>query len=605
MNKIPLYIFFTSLFLCCTQAPKIEVALDPLFRSVAAESSGIDFINELKENERQNFLSYPYFYNGGGVAIGDIDKDGLPDVYFTGNLVGDRLYLNRGELSFEDITLKAGIIKSNLWTTGVTMADVNNDGWLDIYVCRSGHGSFRNNLLYINQQNGKFKEQAKLYGLNDAGFSVQAHFFDYDLDGDLDMYLVNHSPRFFSNQEVLFSLKNNPNPSEADKLYRNMGSGATGQVKFEEISKEVGIQHFGFGLSASIGDYNQDGYPDIYVANDFFEPDCLYQNKGDGTFSNILKEAMGHTSFSSMGSDAADFNNDGRLDLMVCDMQAADNFRKKANMASMDTERFARMVAEGYYYQYMQNTLQMNSGTGRFSEIAELAGVSETDWSWGPLFFDMDNDGWKDLFVGNGIRRDIQYKDILYDLGKKVIDPETTKAMDLIDKFPVAKLKNFTFRNEGSLRFSNQSDLWGIDLEGFSTGSAYADLDRDGDLDLVLNNVDDLASIYENVSRQRDETSFIQIRLEGSQDNVYGIGADVKITTGNSHQYQYVQSSRGFQSAVEPLIHVGLGELDTIQEIEVRWPNGTLSILQDIAVNQLISYQTRKYHFFRTNPGVT
>ena len=469
------------------------------------------------------------------------------------------------------------------------MADVNNDGWLDIYVCRSGHGSFRNNLLYINQQNGKFKEQAKLYGLNDAGFSVQAHFFDYDLDGDLDMYLVNHSPRFFSNQEVLFSLKDNPNPSEADKLYRNMGSGATGQVKFEEISKEVGIQHFGFGLSASIGDYNQDGYPDIYVANDFFEPDCLYQNKGDGTFSNILKEAMGHTSFSSMGSDAADFNNDGRLDLMVCDMQAADNFRKKANMASMDTKRFARMVAEGYYYQYMQNTLQMNSGTGRFSEIAELAGLSETDWSWGPLFFDMDNDGWKDLFVGNGIRRDIQYKDILYDLGKKVIDPETTKAMDLIDKFPVAKLKNFTFRNEGNLRFSDQSDLWGIDLEGFSTGSAYADLDRDGDLDLVLNNVDDLASIYENVSRQRDETSFIQIRLEGSQDNVYGIGADVKITTGNSHQYQYVQSSRGFQSAVEPLIHIGLGEIDTLDEIEVRWPNGTLSILQDIAVNQLIT----------------
>ncbi|MEM9719814.1 MAG: VCBS repeat-containing protein [Bacteroidota bacterium] len=589
MKKIPIYILFLLWCVGCTELPQNELTFNPLFRSVSPEESGIDFANQLKENERQNFLSYPYFYNGGGVAIGDLNHDSLPDIYYTGNMVGDRLYLNQGQLTFKDVTISAGIIRSNLWTTGVTMADVNNDGWLDVYVCRSGHGSFRNNLLYINQQNGKFKEQAKLYGLNDAGFSVQAHFFDYDLDGDLDMYLVNHSPRFFSNQEVLFSLQNNPNPSEADKLYRNLGRGENGQIKFEEISKEAGITHFGFGLSASIGDFNQDGYPDIYVANDFFEPDRLYQNKGDGTFSNTLEGSMGHTSFSSMGSDAADINNDGLPDLMVCDMQAADNYRKKANMASMDTKRFARMLAEGYYYQYMQNTLQLNSGAGRFSEIAELAGVSETDWSWGPLFFDMDNDGWKDLFIGNGIRRDIQYKDILNDLGQKVYDPQTTQTMDLIDKFPVAKLKNYTFRNEGNLRFSNQSDRWGIDLEGFSTGSAYADLDRDGDLDLVLNNVDDLASIYENVSRQSEGTHYIQISLEGSQDNVYGIGAAIIITTGNSHQYQYVQSSRGFQSAVEPLIHFGLGDINTLDEIEVRWPNGTLSTLQDVAINQLIT----------------
>ena len=595
MDKIPIYLFFPFLIWGCSRAPSndSDIATDIHFKSVAAQHSGIDFVNQLKENERLNFLSYPYFYNGGGVAIGDVNQDNLPDIYFTGNMVGDRLYLNTGDLTFQDITIKAGITQGNLWTTGVTMADVNNDGWLDIYVCRSGNGSFRNNLLYINQQNGKFKEQAKLYGLNDAGYSVQAHFFDYDLDGDLDMYLVNHSPRFFSNQEALFSLKNNPNPSEADRLYQNMGRGEKGQIKFEEVSKTVGIDHFGFGLSASIGDFNQDGYPDIYVANDFFEPDCLYQNNQDGTFSNVLQEAMGHTSFSSMGSDVADVNNDGWPDLMVCDMQAADNYRKKANMASMDTERFARMIAEGYYYQYMQNTLQLNSGMGRFSEIAELAGVSETDWSWGPLFFDMDNDGWKDLFVGNGIRRDIQYKDILTDLGKKVYDPETTSAMDLIGKFPVARIKNYTFRNEGNLRFSNQSDEWGIDLEGFSTGGAYADLDRDGDLDLVLNNLEDPASIYENVSRQTKGGNYLQISLMGTDDNFYGLGAKVIAHIGEASQHLTLQTSRGFQSAVEPLFHIGLGDAESIDEIEIHWPNGTVTSQQHIEANQHITIEQK------------
>ncbi|MEM9829231.1 MAG: VCBS repeat-containing protein [Bacteroidota bacterium] len=579
--KICALLLFLSWFVSCQSNSPSLVTQEPRFNLIPAEYSGVDFVNVLQENEQQNIIRYPYFYNGGGVAIGDLNKDGLPDLYFTGNQRGDRLYFNQGELIFEDVTIKAGILKSNLWTTGVTFADVNNDGWLDIYVCRSGTGTYRNNLLYINQQNGRFSEEGKRYGLNDNGYSVQSYFFDYDRDGDLDMYLVNHSNRFFASQDSLFAMKNQPVPEEADKLYRNEGDN-----NFTEVSQEAGINHFGFGLSAAIADLNGDDYPDIYVANDFFEPDFLYLNNGDGTFSDELAERIGHTSFSSMGTDVTDFNNDGLPDVMVCDMQASDNYRKKANMASMDVGRFARLVAEGYHYQYMQNTLQINTGGGRFSEVAELAGVAETDWSWGPLFLDMDNDGWKDLFVSNGIRRDIQYKDILLDLQKKGVDPRQTSVINVIKSFPVQKLKNYSFRNNRNLTFSNQTDAWGIDMEGFSTGAAYSDLDRDGDLDIVLNNIDDLASIYENSSSPT--TNYIQITLKGTEDNVLGIGTKVKVTAEEATQYQHLQPSRGFQSSVEPILHFGLNDAKTVDEIEAYWPNGSYSLLQDIPANQRI-----------------
>ncbi|MGD1893252.1 MAG: VCBS repeat-containing protein [Cyclobacteriaceae bacterium] len=565
----------------CQQDFPQQVEQGQIFSLVSVERSGVDFANELQENEQQNILRYPYYYNGGGVAIGDLNQDGWPDIYFTGNQKGDRLYFNQEEFRFEDVTNKAGILKSNLWTTGVTFADVNNDGWLDIYVCRSGTGTYRNNLLYINQQNGRFSEEGKRYGLNDNGYSVQSNFFDYDRDGDLDMYLVNHSNRFFASQDSLFAMKSQPALEEADKLYRNEGN-----ENFTDVSQGSGINHFGFGLSAAIADLNGDNYPDIYVANDFFEPDFLYLNNGDGTFSDELAANIGHTSFSSMGTDVADFNNDGLPDIMVCDMQASDNYRKKANMASMDVDRFARLVSEGYHYQYMQNTLQMNAGSGHFSEIAELAGVAETDWSWGPLFLDVDNDGWKDLFVSNGIRRDIQYKDILLDLQKKGVDPRQASVMNVIENFPVQKLKNYSFRNNRDLTFSDQTETWGIDMAGFSTGAAYGDLDRDGDLDLVLNNIDDRASIYENSSAANSD--YLQIMLKGTEDNVFGIGAKVKITTGELKQYQHLQPSRGFQSSVEPLLHFGLGDTETVDKIEVYWPDGSYSLLEDISANQRI-----------------
>ncbi len=561
------------------------------FVLVPSEHTGVKFSNDLRESEEQNILRYPYYYNGGGVAIGDINNDGLPDIYFTGNMTGDQLYLNKGNLQFQNVTRTAGILSANLWTTGVTFTDINNDGWLDIYVCRSGQRNFRNNLLYINQGNGKFKESAKQYGLNDNGYSVQASFFDFDIDGDLDLYLVNHSVKFFASQEQLFASRKNPDPFEADKLYRNNNDGS-----FTDISKDAGINHFAFGLSASVGDLNRDGLPDLYVASDFFEPDFLYINQGDGTFINRLNESFGHISFSSMGSDINDINNDGYLDIIVCDMLAADNYRKKANMAGMDPARFQRMVKEGYHYQYMQNTLQLNTGVGRFSEIAQLSGVSETDWSWGPLLFDVDNDGFKDLFISNGIRRDIQHKDNVVYLPQLANPAARIKALDIIEKFPVAKIKNYLFKNSDGLSFLNQSDLWGVDHEGFTTGAAYADLDRDGDLDLVFNNIDDEASIYENIFSDNfpKESNYLQLTLAGTADNELGVGATVKVTADGMVQYQNLQLTRGFQSSVEPVIHFGLGTAKIIDEVEIQWPNGTYSYLHNVSSNQRLQIRQDK-----------
>jgi hypothetical protein len=572
------------LFFSCTQKETINYT-ESIFKVVPIEYSGVNFSNDLRETEEQNILRDPYFYNGGGVAAGDINNDGLPDIYFTGNMTGDALYLNKGDLQFENITSKTGILSSNLWTTGVTFTDINNDGWLDIYVCRSGQRNFRNNLLYVNQGNGKFIESAKQYGVNDNGYSVQASFFDYDIDGDLDMYLVNHSAKFFASQEQLFALKNNPEPDEADKLYRNNGDGT-----FTDVSKEAGITHFAFGLSATIADLNMDGLPDIYAASDFFEPDYLYINNGDGTFSNKLNESFGHISFSSMGSDINDINNDGLPDIIVCDMQPADNYRKKANMASMDPARFHRIVDEGYHFQYMQNTLQLNSGTGRFCEIAELSGVSETDWSWGPLLFDADNDGFKDLFVTNGIRRDIQFKDIQIYLPQLNNPASPVKALDVISKFPVEKIRNYSYKNVNGITFQNQSDTWGIDHLGFTTGAAYADLDLDGDLDLVLNNIDDVASIYKNTSvdNSGDDSNYLQLVVVGVEDNRLGVGTKIRIVADSISQLQALQPTRGFQSSVEPIIHFGLGNVGSVDTVEINWPNGTYSYLYNITSNQRV-----------------
>lgn len=556
-----------------------------LFRQVTADVSGIDFANRIHENNRQNFLTYPYFYNGGGVAIGDLDNDGLDDLFFTGNMEGDRLYHNQGSLQFTDITLKAGILKQNLWTTGVTMADVNNDGYLDVYVCRSGDRGFRHNLLYINQGDLTFSEQARPWGVNDNGYSTQATFFDYDLDGDLDLYLVNHSVKFNFNQEEIFKSKYTPDHEEADQLYRNDGG------HFTNVSHKAGIQRFAFGLSATVSDVNGDGYPDIYAASDFFEPDFLYINQKDGTFKECMQETMGHISFSSMGSDIADYNNDGLPDIVVADMRAEDHYRHQANMVGMNRNKFARMLKEGYHYQYMQNTLQLHRGVNAqgiplFSEVGQLSGISDTDWSWSMLLFDMDNDGWKDLFISNGIRRDIQNKDAWTTINDH--RHEKKSFMQMQEYFPVVRLQNYTFRNNRQLTFTNISSTAGIDFKGFSNGAAYTDLDNDGDLDLVLNNLDDPAMIYENLARTKNQKHYLQIRLRGREDNHFGLGTKVTLHYDDQQQYQELTATRGFQSSVAPVLHFGLGRHEHIDKMMVAWPNGTCQELREVKADQQI-----------------
>ncbi|MGB3588281.1 MAG: CRTAC1 family protein, partial [Tunicatimonas sp.] len=575
------------LFFGCNP-PERAVVDSALFRTVFTVENGdtvpaFDFTNAIRETERQNFLSYPYFYNGGGVAIGDLDNDGYPDVYFTGNTVGDRLYQNQGELTFADVTLPAGILKQNLWTTGVTMADVNNDGWLDIYVCRSGDRGFRNNLLYINQGDFTFVEQARNWRINDNSYSTQATFFDYDLDGDLDLYLVNHSIKFNFNQEEIFKKKYTPDRDEADQLYRNDGT------YFTNVSQAAGIQRFAFGLSATVSDLNNDGYPDIYVANDFFEPDFLYINQQDGTFKERLSESIGHTSFSSMGSDIADYNNDGLPDIIVADMKAHDHYRYQANMVGMSRHKFSRMLKEGYHYQYMQNTLQLHQGITEaglpvFSEVGQLAGVSSTDWSWSTLLFDMDNDGWKDLFVTNGIRRDIQNKDAWTQIQEQ--QDKNLSFLEVQAHFPVARLPNYTFHNNHRLGFTDVSAQWGMDFSGFTNGAAYADLDQDGDLDLVLNNLDDLAIAYENLSQGKN---YLQVQLRGQEDNHFGIGARVTVHYDGRQQWQELSTTRGFQSSVDPTLHFGLSDQQRIDQLTVHWPNGSTQTLTDVGINQKIT----------------
>ena len=573
------------LFSSCQSWQDESLSPPTLFRPLAPDESGIDFANHIRESQRFNFLTYPYSYNGGGVAVGDLDNDGLADVYFTGNMEGDRLYHNRGDLRFEDITRGAGILKQNLWTTGVTMADVNNDGLLDIYVCRSGDRGFRNNLLYINRGNMQFEELAREWGVNDNGYSTQATFLDYDLDGDLDMYLVNHATKFNFNQEEIFKNKYNPEPEEADQLYRNEGD------HFINVSREAGIRHFAFGLSATVSDLNLDGYPDIYAGSDFFEPDFLYINQQDGTFQDVLQQSTQHISFSSMGADIADFNNDGLPDILVADMQAADHERFHTNMVGMNRHKFARMLHEDYHYQYMQNTLQMHRGIDDrgvpiFSELGQIAGVSSTDWSWATLFFDMDNDGWKDLFIANGIARDIQHRDAWTEINAK---RQQLSFQQMLELFPEAPLQNFTFVNNRNLDFRDVSETYGIDHRGASNGAAYADLDNDGDLDLLLNNLNDTASLYENTIAQQPGKHYLQVQLRGREDNHFGLGAKVSIHFNGHQQYQELTLSRGFQSSVPPMLHFGLDTLSQLDRLEVIWPNGQKQVLEQPEVDRRIT----------------
>lgn len=557
------------------------------FSKIPSSHSNINFVNTVTENTDFNFLNYSYIYNGGGVAVGDINHDGLEDIYFTSNQGSNKLYLNKGNFVFEDITKSAGVEDNQGWSTGVTMVDINNDGWLDIYVCKSAsikNRRARQNKLYINQKDNSFKEEALNYGLREFGFSTQGYFFDYDKDGDLDLYIVNHSLEVKLQTLLSPSLQTRLTKDDLDKLFRNDNG------IFVDVSKDAGIQKIAWGLSASIGDFNNDNWPDIYVANDFTEPDFLWINNQDGTFSDMILDRFKHISNNSMGSDFADINNDLLPDLVVLDMMASDRKRSKENMATMSTAKFNRMVNRGWHHQYMSNMLQLNNGDGTFSDIGQFAGIGKTDWSWASLIADFNNDGLNDLFVTNGIERDISNQDFRQEMKKKLSkfnEEENLKtALELI---PSAKLSNHMFLNKGDYKFDDVSKSFGFEDKINSNGAAYADFDNDGDLDLVINNQSDKALVYRN----NIKANYLKIGLQGPTTNRKGIGAKVYMFSDSLKQMKDVYPVRGYQSSVTYNLHFGLGNRKKVDSLKVVWSTGEMEILRNLEANQFVNLSFR------------
>jgi len=559
------------------------------FELLNSKQTGIDFNNALNETHEMNIISYPDFYSGGGVSIGDIDNDGLSDVFFTGNQVPARLYKNLGNLKFEDITESAQLDKMGRgWYTGTSMVDINADGYLDIYVSKSGMEApeDRANLLYINNRDGTFSERGKEIGLAYQGYGVNAVFFDYDKDGDLDAYVANQvSSRLNSSHAA--KLRNVFDPYAGDKFYENING------KFVDVTKEAGLysSKVGFAHGAAVGDINNDGWEDFFVSNDFFEYDYLYLNNGDKTFRQVIQEATKHISHFSMGNDLADFNNDGMLDLMVLDMVAEDNRRMYENTGGNNEQRFQRMVQHGLYYQYMFNVLHLNNGNETFSEMGMLAGISRTDWSWAPLFADFDNDGLKDVYVTNGLRKDIRNIDWgvsyrnLTQFVKDFSEFEPAQWDMLLNSMPSEQLANYMFTNNGDLTFDKVTDDWGLNHKSWSNGVSLGDLDNDGDLDIITNNVDEEAFVFEN---RKKHSNFIRFKFSGSRNNPMGLGTKVRLYHGEQFQYQQYYVSRGYRSSMEPIMHFGLG-LDTlISKIEIVWPDGKTMVLEQQNVNQVI-----------------
>ncbi|HLG40700.1 MAG TPA: VCBS repeat-containing protein [Chitinophagaceae bacterium] len=592
-------LFFTVMSCCmliffsCRDNPSGQSTLFTLM-----DNTGINFENKVVDNDADNSFQFRNFYNGGGVAIGDINNDGLCDVFLTSNMEENKLYLNRGNMKFEDITSSSGMKQDSMWSTGTVMADINNDGWLDIYVCNSGHinDGNRRNKLYINNHNLSFTDSAKEYGLDHSGFCTQASFFDYDLDGDLDCLLINNSPLPFSS--LSYSGMRDTDIAQwnvSDKLkgggnhlYRNDDN------HFTEVTKEAGL-HTGlisFGLGVSVSDINNDGWPDIYVGNDFIEKDYLYINQQDGTFKDDLEKCIQHISMSSMSTDIADINNDGHPDIFTTDMIPDDDYRLKTTGTFDNVDLYQSKVKAGLYHQFVRNTLQLNNANGTFSEIANYSNVFGTDWSWGALFFDADNDGFNDIYVCNGINKDLSDLDFLdffsNDVYQQMLQTgQKEKIEEILRHIPVTPLSNRVFRNDGRLSFDDVSKEWGFTTPTFSNSITYGDLDNDGDLDLVINNENQPAFVYKNNSREQAGNNYVGIKLKGKGSNNYAIGGKIKVYAGGSVYYREVVPSRGFQSSVDYKQVIGIGKQTKIDSVEVIWPDRTYNMYKDVAINKV------------------
>jgi hypothetical protein len=577
-----IFVFFISLLLSACSSEQSNQSKGTksvrLFEQLYANQTGIDFKNSLTLEEQAEYINYEYTINGAGLAVGDLNNDGLNDIFFCGNKVSDKLYLNKGDFKFEDITLSSGLGKgSDKWSTGVTFVDINKDQFLDIYVCRGGDlpSTQRANAFYINDGNGSFIDEASNMGLADQGHSTQAAFFDYDLDGDLDVYVINHPGTFDQKRPSKFL---NKRGVYSDRLYENNNG------KFTDVSESAGLEmdKYGFGLGIAVSDLNDDGYPDIYVSNDYFEHEYLYINNTDGTFRQDVHKAMKHTSFFSMGCDMADYDNDGKVDIMSVDMVAEDNLRQKNQMAGMNPDIFWEAVREGLHFQYMYNALQRNNGDGSFSDLANFAGITNTDWSWAPLFADFDNDGFKDLFISNGYLRDLRFKDSKVKMknvnGKQVL---AMTPIEFYTAYPSTPITNYCFQNTADFKFKNVSYKWGLAEEGFSNGAVYSDLNNDGFLDLVLNNLEARASVYKN---KGNSNNFLDVAVDGR-----AIGAKVSLVMeDDTRQFVEIQPTRGYLSSVDQKVHFGLGT-QKVKALKVIWPNGNSLEIIDPKINQTLT----------------